>query len=295
MSAPISNGNDKRVLPIPTMYASPWAREVWAREEAREAAVAASDAALAASDEFRRALPPAPQLSERHLRDAPFEGDVALALRERPSLEPVVMPPPADDGSSVGLLARVAGAIGLAALAAFFIVGTTPLKRVVKAESEAIQPAWWSRFQSPTAQVAEEPAVPLAERFAAASADPLPLRTVRIAPVQVAAVLPAPRAQARLRVLDRDEIADQQRRSDELIGQGEIAGARLLLTRAAEAGDVRAALALGATYGAANVARLGVRGIAPVAAQARVWYGEAAELGPGEASRRLEQFAQSVR
>jgi hypothetical protein len=289
------------------MYAPPWAREVWAREEAREAAVAASDAALAASDEFRRALPPAPLLGERHLRDAPFEGDVALVrLRERPSLDPVVMPPPADDGSSVGLLARVAGAIGLAALAAFFMVGTTPLKGVVKAESEAIQPAWWSRFaapgdetrQSPTALVAEEPAVPLAERFAAASADPLPLRTVQIVPVQVAAVLPdvpGPPAQTRLRALDRDEIANLQRRSDELIGQGDIAGARLLLARAAEAGDVRAALALGATYDAANLARLGVRGIAPDAAQAWVWYARAAELGSGEASRRLEQFAQSVR
>jgi hypothetical protein len=37
------------------MYAPPWARE-----EAREAALAATEAALAASEEFRRTLPPAP-------------------------------------------------------------------------------------------------------------------------------------------------------------------------------------------------------------------------------------------
>jgi len=123
------------------------------------------------------------------------------------------------------------------------------------------------------------------------------------APVQVAAVLPeappaAPPAQpaeTRLRVLDRDEIATLYRRSEQLIGQGDIAGARLLLTRAAEAGDARSALALGATYDAANLGRLGVRGIAPDAAQAQAWYAKAAEFGSSEASRRLEQFAQSVR
>jgi hypothetical protein len=306
MSAPILNGTDDRLLPTPTMYAPPWARE-----EARGAAVGAAEAALAASEEFRRTLPPAPLLGERRRRDRPFEGDLAVArLRERPSLDPVVMPPPLDArGSPVGLLARVVGAIGLAALAAFFTVGTMPLKGAVKAEAETTLPSWWSRFAAP-GDARERPSVPpaaneepvtLADRFA--TPEPIPVRAVPTTPVQVAAVLPeappaAPPAQpaeTRLRVLDRDEIATLYRRSEQLIGQGDIAGARLLLTRAAEAGDARSALALGATYDAANLGRLGVRGIAPDAAQAQAWYAKAAEFGSSEASRRLEQFAQSVR
>jgi hypothetical protein len=280
----------------PTMYAPPWARQ-----EAREAAVAASE-------EFRT-LPPAPLLAARRRRDRPFEGDVAAArLRERPSLDPVVMPPPPGTrGSPVGVLTRVIGAIGLAALAAFFMVGTVPLKGVVKAEAETALPSWWARFAAlgearerpaPAPAESEEP-VALADRFA--TPEPLPVRTVQTTPVQIAAVTPdVPEAAAqggetRLRTLERDEIATFYRRSEELIGQGDIAGARLLLTRAAEAGDARSALALGTTYDAASLAKLGVRGIAPDAAQARAWYAKALELGSGEASRRLEQLAQSTR
>jgi len=227
-------------------------------------------------------------------------------LRERPSLEPVVMSPPFSvRRASVGVLARVAGAVGLAGLAAFFMVGM-PLKGAVKAESEAV-PSMWSRVTSPRAdsharasppRTTEEPAA-LAERFVVAP-DPLPVRAVQT--TQVAAVQPAPEPAEPARVepapalrsLDRDEIATLHRRGEELIGQGDIAGARLLLTRAAEAGDARAALALGATYDAANLNRLGVHGIVPDAAQARAWYAKAAEFGSDEASRRLEQIAQSA-
>ena len=98
-----------------------------------------------------------------------------------------------------------------------------------------------------------------------------------------------------LRALDREEIAMLVKRSEELIAQGDIAAARLMLTRAAEAGDARAALALGATYDSDVLRRLGVLGVAPDAGQARAWYARAAEFGSGEATRRLEQIAQSVR
>jgi TPR repeat protein len=80
-----------------------------------------------------------------------------------------------------------------------------------------------------------------------------------------------------------------------LVAQGDIAAARLMLTRAAEAGDARAALALGATYDADVLRKLGVLGVAADASQARAWYAKAAEYGSGEATRRLEQFAQSAR
>jgi hypothetical protein len=317
MSAPVHHEAGDPLLQTSTMYAPPWARE-----EARGAAVEAADAALKASEEFRRTLPPAPRLNERRWSEKPFEGDVAIKrLRERPSLDPVVMPPISARGPSVGVLARVVGAIGLAGIAAFLMVGMLPLKSAVKAEAETALPSIWSRV-APTpaepreraaAQPAEEP-VALADRLAAAPPEPPAVRAVQTMPVQLAAVQPAlrptepvpvtkpaepapkPAAPApALRVLEPGEIATLYRRSEELIGQGDIAGARLLLTRAAEAGDARSALALGATYDAANLSKLGVRGIAPDAAQARAWYAKAAEFGSGEASRRLEQLAQSTR
>jgi len=77
--------------------------------------------------------------------------------------------------------------------------------------------------------------------------------------------------------------------------QGDIAGGRLLLTRAAEAGDARSALALGATYDPSVLGKLGVLGVRPNPEKARAWYAKAAEYGSGEATRRLERIAQSAR
>jgi hypothetical protein len=313
MSAPTQDSAGDGLTQTPTMYAPPWVRE-----EARNAAVTAADKAIAASDEFRNALPKAAPLERRSRwrEPKPFDGDLAIVkLRERPSLDPVVMLPPSRErGSSAGLVARVAGAVALAALAAFFMVGTGPLKSAVKAESEPPAPSVWSRiagtFGGRREAVAREPQrTVVSERFPAPAQgeDPrnaLPIRSVQTVPVQIAAVQvaapePAPPQPAApepappARALEADEIATLNRRSQELITQGDIAGARLLLTRAAEGGDARSALALGATYDAAALGRLGVRGIAPDPERARAWYAKAAELGSGEASRRLEQLAQS--
>src|SRR5947209_18886261 len=129
MSAPVQTDDTATISP--TMYAPPWAREL--RDVPGDAGMAAVEQALSASDEFRRTLPAAAALGRPEkkwrLRDKPFEGDIAVRhLRERGSLEPVAVPAPPmqDGGSSVGLLARVAGAVGLAALAAFFVVGAMP-------------------------------------------------------------------------------------------------------------------------------------------------------------------------
>src|SRR6187399_1063418 len=111
MSAPVRNQTND-LLQTPTMYAPPWARE-----EARAASEEAADSAVAASEEFRRALPPAPLLTEpgtRWREPAPFDGDLAaVRLRERRSLDPVAVPPPPlrERSSATGLLvARIAGA-----------------------------------------------------------------------------------------------------------------------------------------------------------------------------------------
>ena len=97
------------------------------------------------------------------------------------------------------------------------------------------------------------------------------------------------------RTLESDELAALYDRSVALVEQGDIASARLMLTRAAEAGDARSALALGATYDPDGLKKLGVIGIAADPTQARSWYAKAVELGSAEAITRLERLAQATR
>ena len=320
MSAPIRSDADTPSM-FPAMYAPPWARE-GTRDAPGDAGMAAVDKALNASEEFRRTLPAAAPLTvsdgKRRWRDKPFGGDIAARhLRQRPSLDPVAVPAPPmrEPGSAVGVFARVSAAIGLAALAAFFMAGAAPLSLAVKADGEGAPASFWSRFGAQSGNRQQAPQdfafklasadytpVALAERFAAVSPAPdvapsdaaipaQPVKTVAVSPAVVEAAPPPP---ASLRALDREEIAMLVKRSEDLIAQGDIAAARLMLTRAAEGGDARAALALGSTYELGVLRKLGVLGVAADVRQAREWYAKAAEFGSGEAKRRLEQFAQSA-
>jgi len=93
--------------------------------------------------------------------------------------------------------------------------------------------------------------------------------------------------------LDAEEIATLMRRGDEYLKTGDIAAARLVLRRAANAGHAQAALALGATFDPVVLAELRVLGFPPDPAQARSWYDKAARLGLDEAQRRLERLARA--
>jgi hypothetical protein len=75
--------------------------------------------------------------------------------------------------------------------------------------------------------------------------------------------------------------------------QGNIAGARLLFRRAAEAGYAPAAIRLGATYDPAELDRLQVQGVPADRAEARKWYERARELGAPEAAERLARLGGS--
>src|SRR5882724_10994748 len=179
MSTPVSNDPDDRAQA--TMYAPPWAREgarAAPHEDLCDAPAAAADNALAASEQFRRVLPPASQLGERRTRrgETPFDGDLAvMRLRERPTLDPVAVPAPPLPERGSRVLTRVAGAVALAALAAFFMVGTAPLslQGAVKAETDTAASSLWSRLIGGNArQPVNEAAVPalpvaLVDRFAA--------------------------------------------------------------------------------------------------------------------------------
>jgi TPR repeat protein len=91
--------------------------------------------------------------------------------------------------------------------------------------------------------------------------------------------------------LDPEVIASLLRRADALIASGDVAAARLVLRRAADAGDAGAAMALAGTYDPANLAKLGVHGIVPDLAMARSWYEKARTFGSAEAPQRLEMLA----
>jgi hypothetical protein len=93
-----------------------------------------------------------------------------------------------------------------------------------------------------------------------------------------------------VRQLDRDEVAALAKRGEEFIAAGDIAAARLVLKRAAEARDAGAALLLGATYDPIMLEKFRVRGFAPDIAMARTWYQRAKEFGSAEASQRLEML-----
>jgi TPR repeat protein len=81
-------------------------------------------------------------------------------------------------------------------------------------------------------------------------------------------------------------------RANDLLNSNDFASARPLLRRAAEAGDAKAALMLGATYDPLVMHERGAIGIASDIAQARQWYEKAAKLGSDVATQRLANLAQ---
>jgi hypothetical protein len=101
----------------------------------------------------------------------------------------------------------------------------------------------------------------------------------------------APASRPTAPVIDREEMEVLMQTGENLLSAGDIAGARVLLQRAAEARNARAALMLAATYDPVVLEQLGVYGIAPDVGLARAWYEKAKEFGSQEAPRRLELLA----
>jgi hypothetical protein len=77
---------------------------------------------------------------------------------------------------------------------------------------------------------------------------------------------------------------------DSLLRNGDVASARLFYERAADAGDGRAALRLGATFDPAFLSRLGLGTLQANPAEARSWYSRAHDLGAVDANRRLNSL-----
>ena len=92
------------------------------------------------------------------------------------------------------------------------------------------------------------------------------------------------------RRLDADELAALLKRARSLLSIGDIASARLLLARAADAQEADAALMLARTYDPEVLGKSDARSVTPDPEKARIWYRKAAELGSQHAQQRLAEM-----
>ncbi|MBR0844811.1 hypothetical protein JQ607_31825 [Bradyrhizobium liaoningense] len=145
-----------------------------------------------------------------------------------------------------------------------------------------------------SADTRDLPAPPVPSREAIANAYQIALQAQGPAQGPVQAPTPAaaePAPPEPVRTLDADTLAGLMTRARSLIGVGDIAAARLLLERAANAKDATAALLLAQTYDPAVLGTSDARSVIPDAALARDWYQRAATLGSAEARQRLARLS----
>lgn len=269
--------------------------------------------ASTATPPWRRPAKPA---APRNVAAPRFMGDRAMiALRRQLALDPQAVPqPPPNSGRSLDRLAfRFCAVAAVAALAAWGVVSfsrvrlpanevrqahVVPAIAVAKAKpvqvhmaaAAALAPAPVEAPAAPQAAFAVEDKTP-----APPNAMPLWLQQfgISIAVKMPEPVPPAasPSAGAGKATLEPDEIATLIRRGKAFMTDGDVVAARLLLQRAAEAGNAEAALALGASFDPLIIKQAHAIGVQTDAAQARHWYQQAAALGSDAASKQLATLA----
>jgi hypothetical protein len=331
MSSPVNDNQDRRSMYAPPWARDEQNDEDTRRVQAEIVSAAErlkaqqqqSRAAAKRRDEARaEAAKPLPGEERFDLEDAIRDAWVSSRL------DPVRMPPPPKaDGPTWGMLSRLTGAAGFAVIVALFVTGAIPMPSISislprddrggrMVEQAVARPEAGKQAASTPVGYATQPT------FAPRPAPPLP-STVGVAmtaptstpaaiptpvpvpvPTMTASVQPAPRIEPprppqmnlpqQARGVDfthREEIESLLTRGQDLLSSGDIAGGRLLLTRAAEAGEARASLTLAGSYDAPVMGYLGVVGVPPDPVKARAWYMKAAEQGSPEAVRRLERLA----
>ena len=289
MSSPIHHAED---LDEALHYAPPWAREQGLREPLRPAA------ALVRSPPSRWRI---------GVADDEFSGDRAMVkLQRQLALDPDAVPePPVDDIQSLWPMAlRLCAVAGVAAAVAWLVIslpGTRLLRHdIAHSDIQAPPPIADTPKQDPLRTPAAAGLL-LQHGLTEANASPAPAEAMPApaptpAPQPIAAP-PSNDAAVAAPVtlsLASDEIAMLLKRGKDAFSTGDLAAARLLLRRAAEAGSAEAALALGATFDPLIIRRLGAIGAAPDAAQARQWYQKAVALGSPTASQPLAQLEASA-
>jgi hypothetical protein len=199
---------------------------------------------------------------------------------DRPAISPRIL--------KAGILAAAAAAIVFAALSV-----ENPLALFANAKASLIGTAAGQAGPAPIPPIKSAAEPVRADRLA----QPAPTRDEIAAALRAAhqsqpeirqppAASPAPP----VRRLDADELAALLKRAKSLIAIGDIAAARLLLERAADAQEAGAALLLAQTYDPAVLGTPDMRSITPDPAMARGWYQKAARFGSQEAQQRLAQM-----
>ncbi len=320
MSAPVQDDLNARA-----MYAPPWTRDEQDDDDNRRVTAEI----VAAAAERLKAQPS--RAAEPHSRQARRDEAWAEAAKARPEeeqldiedairdawlssrLEPVRMPPPPKlDGPRWGMLPRLTGAAGSAVVVALFVTGAIPIPSIsisfprddrasgiiepAIAKSEAgkqVANARASSAAQPT--FVPRPAPPLPSTVGAAMSAPDPSITPSVQPaLRGEPPRPPQAALPQVRGPDAAKLSEMETviaRGLELLASGDVAGGRQLLTRAAEAGEARASLALAGSYDAPVMGYLGIVDVAPDPVKARAWYMKAAQQGSPEASRRLQRMA----
>ena len=211
----------------------------------------------------------------------PFVGDVAIKdLRRHLSIDPDLVPQPPIRGEVAPSVPWIGKFLLMLILAAMVGFGTAFL--TLSHETRRQQSA-----AGAAAPAREDPAAPAAsahlrvESQLAAANEPLALGI---------SLGDATGGETARLTLEPGEVAALMKRADDFLRTGDIASARLVLARAAGAGDAQAALTLGGTFDPGFLAEKGVLGPAPDPDQARNWYKQAADLGSVEASQRLSRL-----
>jgi hypothetical protein len=237
-----------------------------------------------------------------------FRGDRAmLELQHQLALNPDLIPEPKSEGDATmrPLLIRLCSVTAVAVFVAWALTSYSDVKKTAQiiptnsaaaamtsnhglAEVRQLPSRPTSQTDAALTVVGKSPANVRATDGAAPVA-PSITPVTGAAPTDKQSLAPA-RQQAndrRAPRLDSDEIATLVKRGQDFIANGDLAAARLLLRRAAEAGSAEAALTLGTTYDPVMLQRIGAIGATADLAQARQWYQRAAELGSTAASQQL--------
>jgi hypothetical protein len=205
-------------------------------------------------------------------RELSFNADVPHARSHRASRSKAAL-----IGSLVCVLLAMAltAVIAIGQLTLSDSRGQLAIDRMVELASSSARPAPARSATQPALHIEWVPAV------SPAPAQPQLDREESTAAPPVSPVLAQPQ-------IDREEITVLINRGKDLIANGDLAAARLVLQRAADANDAEAALALAATYDPVVLRELKVYGFTADAAMARAWYQRARELGSAAALKRLE-------
>ena len=126
--------------------------------------------------------------------------------------------------------------------------------------------------------------------------EPLQSATPTAGETMIIAARPKPACRRRPRVKPsarsiRGRSSSVKKQGEQFAATGDLVTARIVLQRAAEAGDAEAAMALGATYDPEVLSKLGAVGISADVEKARSWYQKAESFGSSEATRRLAVLA----